>query len=232
MATQIQAVCKGFLEKLLSVELSDLETIPKIFYSPDGDVETFLRTEAQAIDCNLSEISEKKESNWVGIVWSRGNVERSDFLPKREFRKIVDDTLKTDPDSDEHRRFNYSAGQVNVEFQFLSPSLEKLDSIEERFIVREPEAPYTVKYPNNFGLFNVTPNNFEISGISFLGKEEFGSMVSMEGSASLLFPVVVETSSAKVIKSFQTEFFFELPNPVGNKNLNIPFNSVDDSTQF
>lgn len=132
------------------------------------------------------------QQNWLLLMWTREIITaweeqgRSFVLGKRELGEV------------ETGQYDYRMGKVALKLGLVSPSMLRLEGVEEALHVRRVDGSFDYVI-DGLGTYKGVVSNFTTSGLVKLPTDQFGSLSSLLLDVVLLYPILVAKGNAKLV---------------------------------
>lgn len=182
-------VITSFFDYLQTKLVGDVVFDARVF-DPDLNFDPRGRQVVIGEDVKLKLRSGKQ--NWLLMMWTRevlGSWEeqgRSFLLGKREVGEL------------DAGQYDYRMGKLSLKMGLVSPSMLRLEEVEEALHVRRVDGPFDFTV-EGLGSYKGSVNGFSMSGLVKFPTEQFGSISSLLIDANLVYPVLVARGSAKLV---------------------------------
>jgi len=203
--TFTQKIIGDFLLTLAQNNFAEFNVLPVFRFSPENDILDFLRMDVANIDAAFKDAT--GTPNWVGLVWSRGPLV-PDVQLGRRYENILE-TIDENAPPDTRKSFKMRRVSTNLSVSVVSPSLTAVENLEAKVLVDPPQGEATIDVGDGIGKIDYIVSNFELNDVTFQDEQDFGSIVVLELSVELTFPLFILQEEAKIIKQIDTSIFLE-----------------------
>lgn len=192
-------VIEGFHSMIKGI-IGDFVHISKIIHDPDMGFTPILR--AEVVDSDFA-VQKDGRSDWVAVIWSRDML-RPCAEQGRQFQGVKTMVGKV-PEAILHRVRYVDLTINNI---FATPTMDTTEFLEETFLCYFPSGPFEFhidRAPDVKLIASV--KSFEVTGVSRLSYDNYGSLSILSTTAVIAYPLVLEKGREKLIMvtSLQTK---------------------------
>ena len=182
-----------------------------IIYSPNLTWDADLRK--HIVKDDIVFYADTSTSNWIGTLWNREPIRKSDLQGQREFKAMIKEGARLPNPVAK----GYNARMIDLSMQLLlvSPSLYILEAVEEQLVTTEQRVALTIDYGDPIGELDMDVKEFEVNSITKEDKATYGTVATMGVTVMLNYYVMVPSEDVPLIGIINVDIYTVYGDKIG-----------------